>query len=466
MATIGRLTVALSANSAQLAQDLNKSRRNVNTWASRIEQRARQVAKIMAGIATAAVAAFTAFGVAGLREINNMAGKIDEIAKAAGNLRFDVGDLQELRFIADQTGTSFGTLESSIQRMNRQLAAGSERTAEAMRTIGFSIDQVMSMNPADRFKTIAQAISEIEDEGLQTATMMELFGRTGGDMLNLLNANFNELGETFEKMGIRLTNEQAKAVEAYNDAKNRLSTLFSGFKMQMTANLTPVMTDILGFIEDFAGGMGGMDQVANRAAVGVLNAVVAMIDGLAALLDTIDAIDVGWNKIARIGNIATGGVAGAYESVYGMFGENAISRTAGQFRDASFNSAMGNDSRLSSVEDRSQRRANSVDRARDFIEQHIDELQNNAKTLERMDSQLENLFTGNESLFGRIPDRFDAAVERMMQQNDQASVKVELNLTTDRGQLVGEVVASPQMARKMQEIAAREINNTARGVAA
>ena len=50
--------------------------------------------------------------------------------------------------------------------------------------------------------------------------------------------------------------------------------------------------------------------------------------------------------------------------------------------------------------------------------------------------------------------------------NSQEKVKVDLNLTTDRGQLKGEIIASPEMARAMQQIVAREVNNTARGVAA
>ena len=51
-------------------------------------------------------------------------------------------------------------------------------------------------------------------------------------------------------------------------------------------------------------------------------------------------------------------------------------------------------------------------------------------------------------------------------QLEKENVKIELNLTTDQGSIVAQVIGSRELANKLDQLAARQINNTARGVAA
>ena len=284
MATIGRLTVALAANSAQLAQDLQKSRKNVDTWSKQVERRAKQTAKVIAGIGVAATAAFAAAGAAGLLMINRQAAEIDAMYKQASNLRLDLGDFQRLGFIAEQSGNSVGELGSALNRMNMALAQETSLTVDALSGIGLSINQVMSMNPGDRFQAIAEAIRNTGDEAAQTRAQVALFGRAGGNMLNLINADFESLNAQFDRMGITLTNRQGDMVAAYQDAKNRLSTLFTGFKQQFTAQMAGPLTRIVEWIEEYSEKMGGMDVIAKRAAGGVVNALSFIIESGAGVL--------------------------------------------------------------------------------------------------------------------------------------------------------------------------------------
>lgn len=284
MATIGRLTVALAANSAQLTEDLNKARRNYQDWTAQIEKRAKHTAKVIGGIATAAAAAFAAAGAAGLVMINRQAAEIDKMYKQASNLRLDLGDFQRLGFIAEQSGNSVDQLGSALNRMNMALAQETTLTVDALAGIGLSISEVMAMRPGDRFQAIAEAIRNTGDEAAQTRAQVALFGRAGGNMLNLINADFESLNAQFERMGITLTNAQGDMVAAYQDAKGRLGTLFTGFKMQFTAQMAGPLTRIVEWIEEYAQKLGGMDVLASKAAAGVINALSYIVESGAGVL--------------------------------------------------------------------------------------------------------------------------------------------------------------------------------------
>lgn len=463
MATVRNLAVEITANASKLRSEVSSSQRTIQNFSRTAVQRIGSVTRVIAGMGIAAAGAFTAFGVLGVRKINQVAAEIDELAKSAGNLRFEVGDLQELRFIAGQTGTSVSEMERAILIMNRQLANGSDKTAEALRGIGFSIDQVMAMQPAERFRTIASALADVSDEGQQTAAMTELFGRSAGNMLNLLNADFEQLGETFTDMGVRLTQQQAAAVEAYQDAKDRLGTMWQGFKMQFTANMAEPLRRVVEWVEKFTKEMGGMDQLANRAAIGVLQFVRSGITGIQSLLDKIGDMELFWMRvqlavlatgeaIAKVGNMLTPSVWGQklgvnFKDTDLQRVEQNLSGAAGMVADQ-----MG----VRSAELRG--RGGLTDPAISALDSMIKELIEAGEASKQLKESTDSA--------SQTMDKWDRMVEQASQQNDQASVKVDLNLTTDRGQLKGEIIASPEMARAMQQIAAQAVNNTARGVAA
>jgi hypothetical protein len=537
MATIGRLTVALAANSAQLAQDLNKARKNYESWSDRMERRAKHTAKVIGGIAVAATAAFAAAGAAGLVMINRQAAEIDKMYKQASNLRMDLGDFQRLGFIAEQSGNSVGELSSALQRMNQSLAQGTQQTADALAGIGLSINQVMQMRPDQRFEAIAKAIASTGDEAAATRAQIALFGRSGGNMLNLLSADFEGLNAQFERMGITLTNAQGEMVAAYQDAKNRLSTMFNGFKQQFTAQMAGPLTQIIEWVEEYAKKMGGMDVIAARAAGGVINALSYIVESGADILTFLNDAIIGFKELQlldakfRMGQVDIARTLG-FKVDNTVFAEaRKLEADIAQLRERS-EKVDGGAARLREL---SQTLLDSIGKelpaASDIAEKGLTDL---GETANDAASQINKMFMGGnnawDKIFGSqakegkqrdyIPESFADSARKFaaaMDRNDTRSmevfardmqrlietsrgngtdftgriaaqgdtmgmidvmnrlldqsaqnqkVTVDMNLTTDRGQLKGEIIASPEMARAMQEIAKRTVNDTARQVLA
>ena len=463
MATVRNLAVEITANASKLRSEVASSQRTIQNFSRTAVQRLGSVAKVLTGLGVAAAGAFTAFGVMGVRKINQVAAEIDELAKAAGNIRFEVSELQELRFIADQTGTSIGELERGVQFMNRTIAQGSDKTADALRGIGFSIDQVMSMSPAERFRAITTAIGEMGSEVDQTRILYELFGRSGANMLNLVSADQEKLAQVVKDSGVLLTQEQARAVEAYQDAKGRLGMLWDGFQMQFTSNMAGPLRSIVEWIEKFALGMGGMDQLANKAAIGVLQFVRSGVVGIQSLLNKIGEMELFWMRV-QLAVLATGE---AIAKVGNMLTPSVWAQKLGvNFADTDLQRVEQNLSGAAGmVADQMGVRSAELSGRGGFTDPALSALDSMINELIEAGEASKQLKESTDSA-SQTMDKWDRMVEQASQQNDQAGVKVDLNLTTDRGQLKGEIIASPELARAMQTIAAREINNTARGVAA
>lgn len=592
MATIGRLTVALAANSAQLVQDLNKARKTHNTWANQVERRAKQTAKVIAGIGVAATAAFAAAGVAGLVMINRQARAIDEMAKTANNLRMDVSSFQRLSYVAEQSGNSVGELTGALQRMNQALASPTRATQEALAGIGLSVDQLMRMNPEERFRAIAQAINSTGSEARATAAQMALFGRSSGQMLNLLQADFESLNAEFDKMGIAISARQAAMVSAYQDAKGRLGTLINGFKMQFTAQMAEPMSKIVSFINEASEKMGGMDKLAAAAAASLIRGIAGVIQAVASLVDSLDDVIERFMKIELLklkaekqsetmnapSMGAVGGLRNIFNGIRGLMGGDMGDTTGAQIRQRELE--------LQAIQDRANTRQGAVDTLLNLADDllsgvggEFEELEEGTRNLkdgldnavvslakfnrsagtssaawerifgkderpvehnrffdsyarmakdainrqseagartylERMRHVMDlaernpyvNYDTqGMETVFGRLTEMlgYDPTSDEAQQaeavktgidssgiiseivegrkvfhdgmsgiqqvlekQMEKENVKIDLNLTTDKGQLQGQIIASREMAERIKQIASATVNDTARGVAA
>jgi hypothetical protein len=492
----------------------------------------------IAAAAAAGTAAISAAGFVALAMVNKQADAIDKMYKQASNLRIELGEFQRLTFIAEQSGNSVEQLSSTIDRMNRTLAQGTPSAVAALSGIGLSIDQLMRMRPDQRFEIIAKAIRNTSDESAQLRAQFELFGRSGGNMLNLINADFDQLNDKFERMGVRLTNAQGDMVAAYQDAKHRLSTLFTGFQQQFTAQMAGPLTQIVEWVEEFTEGMGGMDTVAARAASGVISALATIVESGASMLEFINDVLIGFKQIQlfdmefRKRQVAIAGSLGfaVDESVFSEY--LRLEREIEQLR-----------ARGSSINDGADRMRELSQSLLDTIGRELPSASNTAENglselgaeANRAAQNIGNMLTGTnsawEKIFGSqaqegkqrdyIPESFADSARKFasaMERNDNYSmevyardmqrliessqgrgvdfsgknasqgdtmgmievmnrlldktqaqnqkVNVDLNLTTDRGQLKGEIIASPEMARAMQEIAKRTVNETARQVLA
>jgi hypothetical protein len=166
------------------------------------------VGGVSAGIAAGATAGAAALGVAAKHALDYA----DALTKASDRTGIGVVALQRLEAIALASGNTLDDVTNAVNQFQKRLSTGDARAA--LDRIGLSITSIRALAPDDQFIAIAKAIQTIHDPAEQTRIAMELFGKSGAQLLPSLKADVVALGDSTFKMSA----DSVKALDALGDA--------------------------------------------------------------------------------------------------------------------------------------------------------------------------------------------------------------------------------------------------------
>ncbi len=162
----------------------------------------------------------------------------DDIAKAAKRTGFAVESVSALKFAADQSGTSFETIERATKGLAKNLleSEGGGGITETLSRLGLSVAQLRAQKPEQQFLTIADALSKVSDPSLKAALAMDIFGKSGAELIPLLDegkTGITALVAEARKLGVVMSADDAKAAEELNDAFGRLKAQFQAVALSI-----------------------------------------------------------------------------------------------------------------------------------------------------------------------------------------------------------------------------------------
>ncbi len=165
--------------------------------------------------------------------------------------------------MSDQTGIAANTLQAyvnagklagisqeTIDKGLRRLAQSMREADQGVATYKDSFDALgISLRTVDGlFKTNQQVLGEIADRfanmengATKAAIAMEIFGRSGASLINLLNGGAASL----EEFNYEVSENFAQNAEFFNDQIAVLAIQFDGFRKQMTDALLPALNTIV-----------------------------------------------------------------------------------------------------------------------------------------------------------------------------------------------------------------------------
>lgn len=292
-AVIGSLRINLGLDSGQLQTGLKNA-------TSSLDNMAKRAAAFGAAIGAAMAGAAVALGSA----VRNTINQADEMAKSAQKFGVGVEELSRLKHAADLSGVSMEGLGTGLRVLSRNLqefANGANNSAaQAFKALG-----IEAKNADGSLKSSSQVMTEVaarfarmEDGAQKTALAMAIFGRSGADLIPMLNAGADGLASMMaeaDQLGIVLDTRTAKAAEAFNDNMTRIGRVWDGLVLKLSAHLLPALESLsealLGFVNDeamvqaAAEGMGSafkwIAEMSMRLVAGI-RGVRAEIAGLAA----------------------------------------------------------------------------------------------------------------------------------------------------------------------------------------
>lgn len=203
-------------------------------------------AAVAAAKATATAAALAGGAVAALAM--RQAHAIDENVKMARSLGLSLPNYTSLALVADEAGVAQDKLFGIIGRSQKAIleaARGTQTYTREFDTLGLSVDKLIRQSPADQFNEILGALSKIENPTVRNATAMNLFGRQGLSVINMLGDMKGKLADAdafTQKFNISLSDVDAAKVEEANDTFGRVGRAIGGLGNVIAVQVSPLIT--------------------------------------------------------------------------------------------------------------------------------------------------------------------------------------------------------------------------------
>lgn len=239
MVQIAKLTADLFANTAQFESGIKRAQMSFQKFGSALKTGAIAGSVAIAGI----TAALTAMGIA-------QASTIDETAKLSAALGVNIREFQALALAGSEAGISqeqIGTIITKSQRSIIEAARGLQTYERSFKTLNLNAKELIRLSPEEQFKVIANALNKVDNSTVRTATALEIFGRSGRQVINMLGnfqENLDSAREFNDKFGISLTQIDAAKVEEANDTFARARLALSGLGNVIAIEFAPLVTAV------------------------------------------------------------------------------------------------------------------------------------------------------------------------------------------------------------------------------
>lgn len=176
----------------------------------------------------------------------------DQVLKMSQRVGVGVESLQALMFQAKLADVGVEQLQTSLVFLNRNMTEAGQKggeMAKAFLKVGISQAELRSGTlTADKaIERIGKTFGRLPDGPQKSALAMELFGRSGAQLIPLLNGMEKGLSATQKAIldMNMVTEEQAKLGEEFNDNLTVMQAAFGGIIKSVGKNLLPVMNELV-----------------------------------------------------------------------------------------------------------------------------------------------------------------------------------------------------------------------------
>lgn len=220
------------------------------SWRGQVNSAQRQIT----GFQQATAAALTAAPlIAFTSGISRAIGELDRLGDQAPKVGLTAQALGELNFASRQNAGGAEVMEGAMGKLSVRIAdaaGGSKEAVAVFKTLGVQItdtngkikagDQVLA-DLADRFAAMPEG-------PLKTAMAVEVFGKSGKEMLPLLSqgsAGLQQLREEFVRLSGGPVTEAVAQAQEWNDQLDKLWTMSQGYFAHVAQEVLPLLNQLV-----------------------------------------------------------------------------------------------------------------------------------------------------------------------------------------------------------------------------
>lgn len=269
----GRAFVEIGTNLGPLSRGLKQAQAKLGSLAT-----------YTANIGGRLMAASAVIGAPIAMAVRHFAASGDQLSKASDKTGMAVEALSELRHAAGQSAVSFSDFETSIARQQKTMGEamnGSQAAIDKFDRLGLSIDHLKDLSPDMQFEAIAAAISDIPDDAQRATAAMEIFGRSGANLLPLMRSDIAGLRKEARDLGLQVSTQDAANATKLGDAWSLVGSVVKSVQFALGSALAPalitvanIVTPAIKLVADFVS--------KNRTLVTIVAAVVVAVAGVGA----------------------------------------------------------------------------------------------------------------------------------------------------------------------------------------
>lgn len=236
-ASAGSIFVDLLLRDAKFSEGAKRASKSLKDFGDQAEKAAKRAGQSIVAAATA-IAALT----------GRQAYLIDETVKLSRSLGVVNENFQALTLLADEAGVSQQRLVNFItlsQKATVGAAQEIDKFANAFSFLGLEAKELINLSADQQFQKIAESLAEIENPTVRNATALQIFGKSGRDVINMLEdfkLNLDEAREFNDRFGLSVSAIDARKVEEANDQFGRLGKVIQGFGNIIAIQTAPLIT--------------------------------------------------------------------------------------------------------------------------------------------------------------------------------------------------------------------------------
>ncbi len=175
-----------------------------------------------------------------------------QMGKTAQAVGLPIEAMSKLSYAAALSEVSTEQLGTGMKKLEKNMAeaaAGGNEQAAVFKAMGVSVkDAEGHLKPVDvMMGELANKFSGLEDGTAKSALAMEIFGKTGNEMIPFLNQGAEgiaKLGAEAEATGNIITDQAFESAENFSKSLIRMNKASTGVAIQLAAELTPALTAI------------------------------------------------------------------------------------------------------------------------------------------------------------------------------------------------------------------------------
>lgn len=317
--SLGTLTLDLVARIGGYTAGLDKAEKEAQKRAKAIEnafdKAAIGIGVALGAIPVAATAAFAAF-----QSAVKSVGDFQDLADITGA---SAEGLASFAVAAGTAGTSMDEIASASVKLTKNLTGvddESKAAGAALAALGLNIQDFKQLAPEEQLEAVSKALGSVANSADQTAIAVDLFGKSGAQLLPFLKALEEQGGRQ-----VILTAEMIKQADEYSDKQAKATTELKLYAQAMATQAIPAVTAFTEAVTDVLKEILGLDkgltdlknnrsvQEFAESAVRALAFVVDAADGVIRTFQTIGTALGG--QLATATQILSGDFKGAYNTV-------------------------------------------------------------------------------------------------------------------------------------------------------